>query len=79
MRARSEVRGPRSASTDSGTYRIRENKVAIRGSEGFDTYVIRGDTLMTDQVEQERRVAQTEALTGMKITGQVETFYVRVQ
>ena len=65
--------------SDSGTYRVRGDKVAIRHSQGFNTYVVRGDTLKQDNVEQERRIAQTEALTGMKIEGQVETFYVRVQ
>jgi hypothetical protein len=69
----------RPAMIDSGTYRIRENKVAIRSDGSFDTFVVRGDTLMADQVERERRVAQAEALTGVKVTGQIETFYVRVQ
>jgi len=69
----------RPAGSDSGTYRVRENKVAIRSSEGFRTYVVRGDTLMGDRLERERRTAQAEAITGVKATGQVEMFYVRTQ
>jgi hypothetical protein len=32
---------------------------------------------MWQTAERERRMAQTEAITGVKIVGQVETFYVR--
>ncbi len=69
----------RPAASDSGTYRVRDGKIAIRSSEGFQTYVVRGDTLMGDQVERDRRIAQAEAVTGVKMAGQIETFYVRMQ
>ena len=69
---------PRPAAVDSGTYRVRGPLVAIRSSEGFMTYVVRGDTLAWQPEERELRTAQTEAITGVKLVGQVETFYVRV-
>jgi len=69
----------RPAGSDSGTYRVRGDKVAIRSSEGVLAYVARGDTLLVDKAEAARRVAMAEAVTGVKSTGQAETFYVRVQ
>ena len=67
----------RPAMADSGTYRANGSTIAIRFAEGPMTYVIKGDTLMWQTAERERRMAQTEAITGVKIVGQVETFYVR--
>jgi hypothetical protein len=69
----------RPATADSGTYRVNGSSVAIRSSDDFRTYVVRGDTLMWQTAERERRMGQAEALTGVKLVGQVETFYVRVR
>jgi hypothetical protein len=68
----------RPAAVDSGTYRANGPTIAIRASEGPMTYVVKGDTLMWQTEEKERLMSQTEALTGVKMVGQVETFYVRV-
>jgi hypothetical protein len=69
----------RPAAIDSGTYRANGSSIAIRFGEGPMTYVVKGDTLMWDRAEHELRIAQTEAITGVKLVGQVETFYVRVK
>jgi hypothetical protein len=69
----------RPATTDSGTYRVNGSSLAIRSSDDFRTYVVRGDTLIWETAERERRMGQAEALTGVKLVGQVETFYVRVR
>jgi hypothetical protein len=49
------------------------------GPGDMRTYVVRGDTLMWQTAERERLTGQTEAITGVKLVGQVETFYVRVR
>jgi hypothetical protein len=67
----------RPATTDSGAYRVNKAGVAIRSSQGFRTYVVRG--LMWQTAERERLMGQTEAITGVKMVGQVETFYVRMR
>jgi uncharacterized lipoprotein YehR (DUF1307 family) len=69
----------RPAMEDSGTYRANGSTIAIRSDEGPMTYVVKGDTLMWQTAEKERRMSQTEAITGVKMVGQVETFYVRVK
>lgn len=69
----------RPAAVDSGTYRANGPTIAIRFSEAPMTYVVKGDTLMWQDAQRELRIAQTEAITGVKLVGQVETFYVRVK
>jgi uncharacterized lipoprotein YehR (DUF1307 family) len=69
----------RPAMTDSGTYRASGATIAIRFSEGPMTYVVKGDTLLWQDAEKELKIAQTEAITGVKLVGQVETYYVRVK
>ena len=66
-----------SALTDSGTYRANGRTIAVRFGDGPMTYAVKGDTLMWDTAEKERLTSQTEAITGVKLVGQVETFYVR--
>jgi len=67
----------RAAIPDSGNYRANGATIAVRSPvEGLRTYAVRGDTLVW---QKEKEVAMTEALTGIKLVGQIETFYVRAR
>jgi hypothetical protein len=67
----------RAAIPDSGSYRANGATIAVRSPvDGLKTYEIRGDTLVW---QNEKLLAQTEMVTGIKMVGQIPTFYVRAR
>ncbi len=67
----------KAAVPDSGNYRANGATIAVRSkTDGTRTYAVRGDTLVW---QNEELMAQTEAITGIKLVGQIPTFYVRAK